>query len=88
MPWSPGCCGGKHGKANMTIEEQVEYAANATNTKVILEFVTGAMRNYRRDICAECEFKGVHKCKKNGRLLLLLIPLKHAKCPIRKWLSC
>ncbi len=87
MGWFAGCCGGRNGKANPTLREQVAYAAKATGR--ILEqgfrLVDNNELRRRKQICGKCEYEGVYKCKICRCLLILKRPLATEDCPDERW---
>ena len=87
MGWFAGCCGGKDGKADPNLREQIIYAAKATGR--ILEdgfrIVPGKVMLERRKICDACEHQGKYKCKVCGCLLILKRPLATESCPDGRW---
>ena len=87
MPWTPGCCGGRHGPAGMMLEEQIAYAAQHVGK----QFVDGIIlanpeeTRHRCSACDKCKYNSAHKCKRSGELFILFRPLKNYNCPDERW---
>ena len=87
MSWFAGCCGGRFGKSDPTLREQIAYAAKAVGRILDegFEIVDKEERNRRAGICSKCEYEGVYKCKICNCLLILKRPLATESCPEERW---